>query len=189
MVTLVTAVDSNGYRTGFPGAARPRSAILPGPECVPSASVTSPDPPRGPREGTSTGRRAPAILVVAVVLVGLEAVGLVLLAAAELGSLSATKATMGVTTSLFFIGYGVGLGACAWALRRLRSWARAPVVMAQLIQLGVAWSFRGGTTTAVSAALAVAAALVLLGIFHPASIAAFAATDAEPDGGTEGRTG
>ncbi len=144
--------------------------------------MSSPDQPRAPHRGTPG--RAPSLLVVAVVLVGLEALALLVLAVAELGSLSASKVTMGVTTSLFFVGYGVALGFCAWQLRRLRSWARAPVVMAQLIQLGVAWSFRGGTTTAVAAALAVAAVLVLLGIFHPASIAAFAATDedAEPDG-------
>jgi hypothetical protein len=70
--------------------------------------------------------------------------------------------------------YGGGLVAVAWFLLRLRSWARAPVVLAQLIQLGVAWSFRGGDSVAVAVALAVVAAVVLVGIFHPASLDALA---------------
>ena len=122
-------------------------------------------------------QRVPAPLLAAVSLVAVESLLLVLFGLAELGWLSADKATMGVTTSLFFVTYGAGLALCAWELRRLRSWARAPVVLAQLLQLGVAWSFRGGTTTAVSAALAVVAVLVLTGVFHPASIRAVAGAD------------
>lgn len=116
---------------------------------------------------------------------GLEAILLVLFGLAEVRALSATKATMGITTSLFFAVYGVGLGWCAWQLRRLASWTVAPVVLAQLIQLGVAWSFRGGSTTAVAVALAVLGALVLAGIFHPASLKALYASDA-PDAGKPG---
>jgi hypothetical protein len=85
---------------------------------------------------------------------------------------------MGITTTVFFVAYGAGLGACAWGLRRRMSWSRAPVVLAQLIQLGVAWSFRGGATTVVAVVAAALAALVLAGIFHPASLAALA--DDEP---------
>jgi len=68
--------------------------------------------------------------------------------------------------------YGAGLTVAAWALLRARSWARAPVVLAQLIQLGVAWSFRGGASTAVAVALAVVAILVLGGVLNPASLRA-----------------
>ena len=45
------------------------------------------------------------------------------------------------------------------------------MVLAQLIQLGVAWSFRGGDTTVVAVVLAVVALIVVAGILHPASIA------------------
>lgn len=110
-------------------------------------------------------------------LTGLEAVALVVVGGSELSALSASRVTMGVTTAVFFGVYGAGLGACAWQLLRLRSWARAPVVLAQLIQLPVAWSFRGGSTTPVAAALALVAVAVLAGIFHPASIAALDASD------------
>jgi hypothetical protein len=44
--------------------------------------------------------------------------------------------------------------------------------MAQLIQLGVAWSGWGGSSTPAAVALGVVALVVLVGIFHPASLAA-----------------
>src|SRR4051794_34286543 len=129
-------------------------------------------------------RRVPVPLLVAVSLVAVEALLLVLFGVAELSWLSASKATMGLTTSLFFLVYGAGMAFCAWELGRLRSWARAPVVLAQLLQLGVAWSFRGGATTAVSAGLAVLAVLVLVGVFPPASLRAVADADAAEDAPT-----
>jgi len=137
------------------------------------STLDQPDP-AGHREdlGSGSGRRPPLPLLVAVALVALEAVALVVVGVSELGVLSSARATMGLTTALFFVVYAAGLGAGAWQLLRLRSWTRAPVVLAQLIQLGVAWSFRGGATTPVAVVLALVAALVLAGIFHPASIAA-----------------
>jgi hypothetical protein len=106
-----------------------------------------------------------AASVAAVEGVLLAGYGVVLFAAVDKERLA-----MGVTTPLFFLLYGVGLACCAWALSRLRSWARAPLVLAQLIQLGVAWSFRGGASTVVAVLLTVAAVLVLAGVFHPASL-------------------
>jgi hypothetical protein len=120
------------------------------------------------------GPRPPAPLTVAVSLTGVEAVVFVLLAVAELADFDARKAAMGITTALFFLAYGIGLALCAWAVWRLHSWGRAPIVVAQLIQLLVAWSFRGGETTWVAVALAVGAGVVLAGIFHPDAIEALA---------------
>ena len=136
--------------------------------------MTTPDQPPLPGPDDHRDGRVPAPLTVAVSVVALEALLLVLFGLAELRSLSATKATMGLTTSLFFAVYGVGLGWCAWQLRRLEHWPRAPIVLAQLIQLGVAWSFRSGATAFVSAALTVLAVVVLAGVFHPASLRALA---------------
>jgi hypothetical protein len=110
--------------------------------------------------------------VLATVLVGAEAAAVLVLGILEVGVLSGSRAAMGLTTAVFFLVYGAGLAACGWSLHRLRAWARAPVVLAQLIQLGVAWSFRSGGTTPVAAALAVVALLVLAGVFAPASRAA-----------------
>ena len=105
-------------------------------------------------------------------LVAVEAVLLVVFGIVELRSLSVSRLAMGLTTSMFFILYGVGLGVCAWSLHRLRSWARAPVVLAQLMQLGVAWSFRGGASTFAAVVMAVVAVLVLAGVFQRASLEA-----------------
>ncbi len=112
----------------------------------------------------------PPPLSVAASLTAVEALLFVILALAELADFEASKAVMGATTALFFLGYGIGLGFCAWAVWRLRSWGRAPIVVAQLIQLLVAVSFWGGETTWVALALGLVAVLVLVGIFHPRSI-------------------
>jgi len=104
---------------------------------------------------------------------------LILLALIQTGSLNASRLTMGVTTAVFFALYGAGLVYCAWQLSRRASWARSPVVLAQLIQLGLAWSFRGGQTTWIALGLAVVALIVVAGIFHPDSLTALAD---EPEG-------
>jgi hypothetical protein len=112
----------------------------------------------------------PAPLVVAASLVAIEGVLLLGYAVLELASLSADRVALGLTTSLFFAGYGVLLLLAAWAVTHGRSWARSPIVLTQLIQLGVAWSFRGGDTTLVAVAMAVVAVVVLVGLLTPSSI-------------------
>ena len=128
----------------------------------------SPDPAnpaRRPRDGG-----APAPLVVAASLVAVEAILLVLVGVAEIAAIAGDRLAMGVTTAFFFLTYGAGLGFCAWAVTRLQGWARSPIVLAQLIQMGVAWSFRGAPWTWVALALAVVSVIVIAGIFHPASV-------------------
>ena len=112
----------------------------------------------------------PAPLKVAAGLTAVEAVLLLLYAVVELFSLSPGKEAVTLTTSVFFALYGGFLLYCAWGLVVGRSWTRSPVILAQLIQLGVAWSFRGGSTTLVAVVLAVVALVVLVGVLHPASI-------------------
>jgi len=113
----------------------------------------------------------PAPLKVAASLTAVEAVLLLIYAVAELVSLSPGKVAVTLTTTVFFALYGGALLICAWGLVGGRSWARSPVVLAQLIQLGVAWSFRGGDTTVVAVVLAVVSLIVLVGVLHPASLA------------------
>ena len=125
--------------------------------------------------------RPPLPLLVAAVLVGMEALILVVYGVLELTSLTGARATMVLTSTLFFLVYGAGLATFAWLLHRLRSWSRAPVVLAQLIQLGVAWSFRDGTTTLLAVVLAVVAVAVLAGVFHPDSLRAVERADAAPE--------
>ena len=126
---------------------------------------------------TLTAAGAPTPLKVAGALVLLESLALVVLSVAELFNLTAERATMGVSTSLFFVVYAVAIALCAWRVTLLDSWARSPVVLAQLIQLGVAWSFRGGETTWVALVLAIVAVAVLGGLFHPESMRALSPED------------
>lgn len=148
-----------------------------------SAYVTSPNDPSA---SSTAGGRAPAPLLVAASLVAVEAALLTLQGIAEIFSIADERLLMGLTTSVFFVIYGAGLGICAWAVSRLRSWARAPIVVAQLIQLLVAWSFGGASTMAISVTLALVAVLVLFGLFHPVSIRALADADGLDGAGDAG---
>jgi len=135
--------------------------------------VTEPPAPQdGPGPPSTGSVTVPPPLTVAASLAFVEAVLLVIQGVAELVAVSGERLVMGLTTSLFFVLYGAGLGACAWGMYRLKSVARAPVVVAQLIQVLVAWSFVGGSTTWVAVTLGVVALVVLAGIFHPASLEA-----------------
>lgn len=102
-----------------------------------SAPVSSelPGRPSGPPVAVS-GLRLAACLVAGQGLV------LVAVAGVELASLNASRVGLALTTAGFFLVCGLGL---AWAGRGLwtaESWSRGPVVAAQLLVLGVAWSTR-----------------------------------------------
>lgn len=97
----------------------------------------------------------------------LEALAALALAAVELASLDSKRLSAGVTTAVFFILYAAGLAWSARGLARASSWSRGPIVLAQLIQLGVAWSFHGGLSTWVTVALAIPAIVVLVVVFSP----------------------
>ena len=58
---------------------------------------------------------------------------------------------------------------CARALLAAQSWSRSPIVLTQLIQLGVAWSFAGGDTRWVSVVLAIPALGVLVAMLMPST--------------------
>ena len=108
--------------------------------------------------------------MVAASLTAVEGMFVVLFGLAELRSLSSERLSSGLALSVFFVGFGAALIFCAWQLNRARSWSRGPVLLAQLIQLGVAWSFWGGSTTWVAISLGVVALIVLAGLLHPQSI-------------------
>ena len=103
-------------------------------------------------------------------LTAVEAFVLAALGVLELASLRSMRLTMGLTTSAFFLAAAAGLAWCSWSLWRARRWARGPVVMAQLIQLGLAWNLWGAIKP-LSVGLAVVAVVVVAGLVHPASTA------------------
>jgi hypothetical protein len=119
----------------------------------------------------------PLLLAAGASLTALE--GLVLLAYAvlEVANVDATRVSVAVTTAAFFGLMGSALVLCATGLWRGRSWARSPVVVAQLITLLTAFSFLGGDTTWVAFVLAAVSIAVLICLLHPRSIAALAADE------------
>lgn len=119
----------------------------------------------------------PLPLRVACLVAAAEGVVLAVYAVVLLLNLTGERVTMGVTSSGFLAVYGAFLVFAAYRLSRLDSWARAPLVMAQLIQGLVGFSFWGGSTVAVGVALVGSAAVALVGIFHPRSIVVMAEAD------------
>ena len=109
---------------------------------------------------------------VAAALTALEALGFAGYGFALVPDLVGGRPEVGSSASVFYLVYAVFLGVCARELLRLRSWARAPVVLAQLIQLLVGTSFWGGGTTGVAVLLIGLAVAVLVAVMHPRSLAA-----------------
>ena len=133
--------------------------------------MTSTPASPGPR------KPVPAPLTVAVSLVAVEAAVFILFGVVEATQARGEAMALAVTATLFFILWGSGLLFCAWNLWRLASWARAPVVLAQLIQILVGGSFWGGTTTVIAVVAITVGVVALAGIFHPQSLAALEAAD------------
>jgi hypothetical protein len=119
----------------------------------------------------------PPPLVVALSLAGLEGLLVLAYGVLEAANVHADRAAMGVTTAVFFVLLGGAVVACAWLVAHGRAAARSPVIVVQVIVLGLAWDLRGGASTWVAVGLALVAAVVLVGLLHPDSIAAF--TDGE----------
>jgi len=107
-------------------------------------------------------------------VVAAEGLVLVVLGIAEAFTIQGSRLVLGLTTTVFFLLYGVGLGAVARGLFRASTWSRGPAVFSQLIQLLIAYSFWGGGTKAVAIALVVAAIAVLVGGFRKESTEALA---------------
>ena len=121
----------------------------------------------------------PSPLVVAASLAAIEGGFVVMFGLVELRSLSSDQVSSGLAIAAFFVGYGAALMFCSWQLYRARTWARGPILLAQLLQLLAAWSFWGGGTTWVSVLLGVVALVVLAGLLHPQSVDALNDEQAE----------
>jgi hypothetical protein len=113
---------------------------------------------------------APAPLAVAAGMTLIEGLLIVLFGISEFFNVDSDRLVMGLSTAVFFLVYGGVLLACARGLHTVRSWARGPVLLSQLILLGLAWSFKDGDTLPIAIGLAVAAVIVLAGLLHPRSI-------------------
>ncbi len=103
------------------------------------------------------------------VLVVLEASAALVFGVLEVGEINSRRAVVGVGVSIVMFGYAVLLFTTARGLWRGRRWSRGPTVATQLILLPVGWSFRGGTTTWVSAAMIAVALITLVAVLLPRS--------------------
>ncbi|MDN5852216.1 MAG: hypothetical protein L0K86_05085 [Actinomycetia bacterium] len=122
-------------------------------------------------------------LLVGCGVVALEALTLLALGIAELLSVEADRVGLGVSTAVFFLVIGGGLGWCVRGLWRRSSWVRGPVVLAQLIALGLAWNFRTVSPKVIAVALLIAAIVALVAVLSPATTAALNAEDRRLDSG------
>lgn len=136
-------------------------------------------------------RTRPPQLVGAAVLAALEGLVALGFGVVEILQVRLFRAVVGVGVAVFMVGFAVVLFAAARGLLRLRRWARAPVVVVQLIMLPVGWSFRGGQTTPVAVAMIITALLTLVLILHPRSTRALVVPepDADADEDKDGTTG
>lgn len=130
----------------------------------------------GPDAGDS-GDTVPPPLSVAASLAALEGAVLVVLGIAMLPALEGERLAMGATSVLFFVGYGAALVVIAWQLYRRQSWARAPIVLAQLLQIVIGAGFWGGGAPLIAVVSVVAGLVTLAGVFHPDSLAAMERQD------------
>jgi peptidoglycan/LPS O-acetylase OafA/YrhL len=124
-----------------------------------------PDP--APRPEDVGARRQVRVLVVAAAVVAVEALVLLGVGVSVVLGGDRDRIVLDVTTTAFFLACGGGLLVCARGLLRARRWARAPVVLAQLIQVLVAWGFLPGQTGPVALLLAGAAVVVLVAVLSP----------------------
>ena len=135
------------------------------PERRPDGS--EPDPTtRSPYSAHGT----PAPLAVAAGLTFVEGLLTFIFGVGEAINIDSDRLVMGLTTAAFFLVYGAALLVCAWGMNNLRPWSRGPVLLAQLIWLGLAWNFRSGDTMPIAIGLLVVAVIVLAGLLHPRSI-------------------
>lgn len=111
----------------------------------------------------------PAPLRVAAGLVFVEGLLTLGFGVAEATQTSSDRLAMGVSSAVFFVVCGVALGACSWGLYQARSWSRGPVLLAQLVLLGLAWGVRH-SSLALTVGAVVPAVIVLAGLLHPQSI-------------------
>ncbi len=120
---------------------------------------------------TDPAAPVPPPLVVAALVTAVEGLCIVALAVFEVVNLSGERIMMGLSTGLFFAAYGATLIACAWLITRGQTLARGPILLAQLIQLGIAWNVRGQGAGLMAIALTGVALIVIVGMLHPATIA------------------
>ncbi|GAA2106086.1 hypothetical protein GCM10009841_25440 [Microlunatus panaciterrae] len=114
-----------------------------------------------------TSRTRP--LVLAAVLMAVEAVAAIAFGVAEASHIRASRLVVGLGTTLLMVGYGTVLALVARGVISARRWSRGPAVATQLLHLPLAWNFLGGGTWWVSVLLASVSLTALVCLILPSS--------------------
>lgn len=109
---------------------------------------------------------SPLSLRLAAVLVAVECVLLVVVAVS--GLIKASNFGVAIGLGSIYLVSAAALALAGVGLWERRSWGRAPVVLAQLVILGMAWDVHSDSVT-VSIGGVVLGVAVLLCVLHPAS--------------------
>ena len=115
----------------------------------------------------------PAPLLLAGVLIGVEALTAIVFGVVALTQITVTRAGLGGGVAILMLIYGLLLVFVARGVLRGRRWSRGPAAATQLILLPIAWSFRGSPTTWVAVLIAVTAVVIIIGLLHPRSTEVF----------------
>lgn len=119
-------------------------------------------------------------LLLAAVLLGLQALAALTFGALEAGQIRPVRAVLGIGVTLIMLGYGVLLGAVARGVALGRRWSRGLAVVTQLILLLLGYSFRQPPTTWAGLVMGLIALTVLICLLAPASTRTFLAGNAAP---------
>ena len=128
---------------------------------------------------SASGRQRPATIIVAAVLLVVEALSALAYAALEVRQIHMSRLVVGVGVTILMAAFRLLLLVVARGVFRGMRWSRGPAVATQLILLPLAWSFRGGQTTWVAVVLTALAITTLIGLLHPRSTAVFVGWSAD----------
>jgi len=120
---------------------------------------------------------ARALLLVAALAVAIEASFFIGWAVLDLLDLSSERLGLGIGTAVFLAAYGLGQLIASRGLLRGSSWARGPLVMTQIIQLLLAWSYRDVAAVPVIVAMVAGAVVALACMLAPPVTQALGADD------------
>ncbi len=109
----------------------------------------------------SARQDARKFVLVAVFVIGFEALAYVVFGLVTIASFAAGEAASTIGIGVFLAAYGVAQLYAGRMLVQWRSWARGPLVFTQLIQLGLAWGLRDSEQPWLAVVMAVTAGVAL----------------------------
>lgn len=118
--------------------------------------------------GAAARRTARRFVVVACLVVAVESIAFVVLGVLALLEAGGSNTGSDIGIGVFLTAYGA---AQLYACRRLLVWqagARSPLVLTQLILLGLAWGLRDSDRPWHAYVMAIAGVIALAGLLHPA---------------------